>query len=227
MTSARAVDAVLFDLYDTLVRPDSAALEAGRLALAQRAGVDVGRLKLEWQRTFPARSLGTLGSMEEQLAHMLTACELAHDEAVIRELAELEYATWRDSVRPFADSVPALIRLRASGFRLGIVSNCSCQAGAVIDSLGLRALVDEAVLSFEVGVMKPDAAMFRLAVERLGVPPERALLVDDLVENLDAARVVGLRTVLIERYEAAGERPTDHPRLTSLDQLDGLLAADL
>jgi putative hydrolase of the HAD superfamily len=225
MTSARAVDAVLFDLYDTLVRPDSAALDAGRLALAQRAGVDVGRLRLEWQRTFPARSLGTLGSMEEQLAHMLAACDLAPGAAAIRELAELEYATWRDSVRPFPDTWPVLERLRGAGYRLGILSNCSCQAGAVIDSLGLRSLVDVAILSFEVGVMKPDAAMFRLAAARLGVAPGRALLVDDLVENLDAASAVGLRTALIERYEGAGEQPSDHPRLASLDQLVRVLDA--
>jgi putative hydrolase of the HAD superfamily len=227
MPSNRPIDAVLFDLYDTLARPDGAMLDAGRLRLAERAGVEVVRLRKEWQRTYLARSLGTLGGMEDELRDMLTACDLTPTVAVLAELAALEYATWRDSVRLFEDSLPALEWLRRDGYRLGIVSNCSCQAGAVVDPLGLREAVDTMVLSCEVGLMKPDPAIYTLAMERLGTTPERTLLVDDLPENLDAARSIGMKTALIVRYDPALEATSDHPVLPSLYRLGTLFDSPL
>jgi FMN phosphatase YigB (HAD superfamily) len=51
------------------------------------------------------------------------------------------------------------------------------------------------------------------------------LLVDDLAENLDAARALGMRTALIARYDPAIMAGGDHPVLTSLDQLAAVLDA--
>jgi hypothetical protein len=47
--------------------------------------------------------------MEEQLMHMLTACELSPSQAAVKDLAELEYVTWRESVRLFPDSLPTFL----------------------------------------------------------------------------------------------------------------------
>jgi putative hydrolase of the HAD superfamily len=215
------VAAVLFDLYDTLVRPDLPTLDAGRVALAARAGVAPEALREQWRRTGEARTLGRFGGMEAELAEMLSACGVRASASFLRELAELEYETWRRGVRLYEDSLPCLRRLRRQGRRLAIVSNCSCQAGAIVRSLGLDRAVDAVVLSCDVGVRKPDPAILRIALERVRTPPARALLVDDQPGNLDAARALGLRTALITRDGQQRAAP-DHPRITSLRELEAL-----
>jgi putative hydrolase of the HAD superfamily len=67
------------------------------------------------------------------------------------------------------------------------------------------------ILSFEVGAMKPDPAIYREALARLGDPrPERSVFVDDQVPYCDGAAALGLQTFLILRQEEAAEgRPLD------------------
>ena len=55
---------------------------------------------------------------------------------------------------------------------------------------------DAAVFSNEEGLKKPDLAAFRLALERMGLPPEAVLFVDDNEANIEAARALGLKTHL-------------------------------
>lgn len=55
------------------------------------------------------------------------------------------------------------------------------------------------VVSCDVGVRKPDPAIYELALERLGsVPPERAVFLDDMEGNLAGARDIGMHTVLVD-----------------------------
>jgi len=60
---------------------------------------------------------------------------------------------------------------------------------------GLDPFVDVLVVSGEIGISKPDPRIFELAVQRLGVPPGRAVFVDDFLKNVDAARAAGLVAV--------------------------------
>ena len=99
-------------------------------------------------------------------------------------------------------------------------------------TLALDRLVDTVVLSCEVGWLKPEPAILEAALERLGVPPEKALLVDDLPSNLDAAASLGLQTVLMARPGGRsvpprdGTAPTDgggHTRVEGLAELWTLL----
>ena len=60
----------------------------------------------------------------------------------------------------------------------------------------LEELFDAWVISSEVGLRKPDPAIYELAAERLGLPPEACVYVDDLPGNLKPARALGMATVL-------------------------------
>ena len=55
---------------------------------------------------------------------------------------------------------------------------------------------DGMVTSFEARVMKPDAAIFRYTVDKLGIRPEETLFIDDSQANLDAASALGFATAL-------------------------------
>src|SRR5437764_11502482 len=173
------ITAVLFDFYDTLAYLDPAVIEAGRRELARRAGVAVDDFAPLWRENRAARMLGTAGDLTTQLRDMLGSIVAAPEPAVLAELVELEERSWRRAVRLYPDSKPTLRELRRRGFKLGILSNCSCQAGAVIRSLGLPKLVDAVVLSFEVGLAKPDPAIYRKACAALEVAPTACAFVAD------------------------------------------------
>jgi HAD superfamily hydrolase (TIGR01509 family) len=92
--------------------------------------------------------------------------------------------------------------LRASGYRLGVISN-SIQPGRFMDASLVRyGLFDHfaaRIYSSEAGVPKPHPAIFREALAALGVPPERAAHVGDrLVADVAGAQGVGMRGILIE-----------------------------
>ncbi len=63
------------------------------------------------------------------------------------------------------------------------------------ERLGIHELFDAVVCSAEVGMAKPDPAIYRLAAERLGLPPEACVFVDDSEANVRAAEQVGMRGI--------------------------------
>jgi putative hydrolase of the HAD superfamily len=101
--------------------------------------------------------------------------------------------------------LPTLRELRDRGVATAIVSNCSYEAGAVVQELGLDAEVDLLILSCLVGLAKPDPAIFQLTLDRLGTTADDALFVDDRLENIDSARELGLSTLLIARPDGTGD----------------------
>jgi putative hydrolase of the HAD superfamily len=216
------IAAVLFDLYGTLVWPDWELINAGRAALAALAGTEPAALAEQWRRTHPARMRGAHRGLRGDLQCMLAACGLAPTDARLRTLAEHELRTWSRGVHLYPDAIPTLQRLRRSGMRTALVSNASAEAAAAVKSLGLNREVDAALLSCEVGLLKPDPRFLMLALARLGVAPGRGLLVDDVADNLDAARSLGLRTLLVHRHGTPPE-PASHPRAANLGALWSLL----
>lgn len=98
-----------------------------------------------------------------------------------------------DSRRPLVERVR---QLRTDGYRTGIITNNVAEFGE-----GWRGLipVDElfefVVDSSSVGVRKPDPAIFTIALEQLGLPPEQTVFLDDYRANVDAARTLGLNAI--------------------------------
>jgi putative hydrolase of the HAD superfamily len=80
--------------------------------------------------------------------------------------------------------------------RTAIVTNGWSHARAELGDQGLDRLVDELVISAEVGLAKPDPAIFELALERLGVAGHEAVLVDDTEEHCAAASELDIHAVL-------------------------------
>ncbi len=213
------IDAVLLDLYETLVWPDWAVLQAGRDALAAQAGVEVLAMRDQWRLTHGERMRGGFGGLDGDLGAMLSACGTAPTSALLQKLADLEETNWAHGVRLYEDTLPQLAQLRQRGIRLAIVSNASREAGAAVGALGLDRAVDAVVLSCDVGVLKPDPTLFRLTLERLDVAPRRALVVDDVTANLEAAARLGMRTVLIARAGDLIPKPGSHPVVGRLEDV--------
>jgi putative hydrolase of the HAD superfamily len=105
--------------------------------------------------------------------------------------------------RAYPEVPGVLARLRAGGARLAVVSNWDVSLHDVLERTGLRPLVDAVVISAELGVAKPDPAIFRAALDRLGAPADGAVHVGDSLEHdVAGARAAGLEAVLVARNGA-------------------------
>ena len=96
--------------------------------------------------------------------------------------------------------VAATRRLRARGLRTALVTNNAREFSAGWRSLiPIAELFDAVIDSSEVGVRKPDPAIFSLALRELGgIAPEHAVFLDDFPGNVAAARRLGMHGVLVE-----------------------------
>jgi putative hydrolase of the HAD superfamily len=103
---------------------------------------------------------------------------------------------WRAAQEPIAENVDLIRRLRPP-YRLSILSNADLTLRARLrDELRLEDCFDDVVSSAEVGLAKPDPAIYALACWRLALPPSACVFVDDHEPNVRAAEAGGLRGIL-------------------------------
>lgn len=127
-------------------------------------------------------------------------------EALYRRL--IDPAEWT----PYPDTEAVLKGVSGKGIKVGVLSNIAFDIRPAFTARGLQEHVDAFVLSFEEGAIKPDPLIFTVLLDRLGVPPENALMVGDSEEADGGARALGCRFALVDPLPTA-QRP------------DGLLTA--
>jgi HAD superfamily hydrolase (TIGR01549 family) len=117
----------------------------------------------------------------------------------------------------YEDALPTLDAVRSRGLKVGLLSNTSRDLDVFVAHHGLR--VDAVLTSHAHGKTKPHETIFRALLERLGVAPPEAVMVGDTVEDdIEGARAVGMRAILLdrdERYPGVVERLTDLRGLTA------------
>jgi epoxide hydrolase-like predicted phosphatase len=89
--------------------------------------------------------------------------------------------------------IAAVKAVRDAGIGTGLISN---SWGTGIYERAPMEIFDATVISGDVGLHKPQPEIYRLGSERIGVPPERCVFVDDLRENIEGAEAVGMAGVL-------------------------------
>jgi putative hydrolase of the HAD superfamily len=97
-------------------------------------------------------------------------------------------------IEPDETMVEAVKKARLAGIRTGLLSN-SMGTGRY-DRDAFPELFDGVVISGEVGLHKPQPEIFKLGCERIGLPPQECVFVDDLRENCDGAEAVGMTAIL-------------------------------
>jgi putative hydrolase of the HAD superfamily len=165
------------------------------------------------------------GSDRGRLDELRDRCATAMMEAL--EVPGLDHRTARRAMlgalefRPFPDALAALAALRERGHDTVIVSNWDCSLPDWLEPTGLLELVTGVVTSADAGAAKPDAAIFRRALELAGVDGPGAVHVGDSLDNdVEGARAVGIRPILVQRD---GDPPTGVEAVRSLTELPALL----
>lgn len=203
------IDGVLFDFHSTLVDQGSgedwlgaAWRYTGRLddPIATLGPEEVSGLvrTLEglWEsvREADPENRRDLDPVAHRAAYDAVVARIA---AVDTELAAALYATMQSPWLAYEQAIPVLRELRAHGIRTALVSNVGVDIRAALDRAGLTELFDAVILSFEAGVVKPDAAIFAEALRLIDVPADRALMVGDSWRDDAGAAGIGIRTLIL------------------------------
>lgn len=121
---------------------------------------------------------------------------------LLGDLEEELFARFSDAAtfRLFPGVDELLERARRAGMRLAVVSNWSERLGDLLEDLGLARRFDAVLASATERLEKPDPALFRRAVDRLGVPAGDAVHAGDRLDlDVAGALAAGLRAVLVDR----------------------------
>jgi putative hydrolase of the HAD superfamily len=193
---------VLFDLFNTLTAGNDAGRAETTYAMGVELGVDPQKFVWEFARAWPDRMSGRLGDMPTQCRVIARRVGGDPTDAQCEAAAELRYAFGRRSITPEASTLALLDTLRTDGLRLGVISNCTVDSSRAFAVSDLVARVDAAVLSCDVGLVKPEAAIYGLAARRLGVPPGECVFVGDGADReLPGAAAVGMRVIQTRQYD--------------------------
>jgi putative hydrolase of the HAD superfamily len=179
---------VVFDYGNVISAPQSAV---HRAAIEACAGIDPARL---WERYWGCRE-----DYDRGIATAAQFWSAVTDRALLtHEVAALtaeDAASWSTLSLP---ALAAIEALAARGQRLALLSNAPVEVARHIETLPVLAQFSPRLFSCDVGLTKPDPAIFALLLARLGSPPSEVTFLDDRSENVAAATASGLRARLVD-----------------------------
>ncbi len=201
--------AVLFDRDETLAYTDPAVYREAALWLAGQYGLD-------------ARSAGQTmaGLWQEQSDAWWHLRTEAHEDDFWKEYgaeltrrlglseadtdAVMKTYPYERFMKPVSNAREVLSDLRARGLKIGVLSNTLPSIHRTLEAVGLADLVDVALATCTLGVHKPEATAFTLAAQAMQLAPGQILFIDDRLENVEAARAVGMQAAQID---LSGQNP--------------------
>ena len=226
MTST--TQAVFFDVDFTLIYPGPAFQGEGYRTFCERHGMDVDPAR------FPAAVISASHILDREqdavynpqifidyTAHIIR-CMGGSGEAVEPCAAEI-YEEWALCQHFLLyDDVPAALQALANAdILIGLISNSHRCLESFQEHFELDGLIDVAVSSSQHGYMKPHRSIFEAALKLAGVSAAEAMMVgDSLTQDIDGARGVGMRGVLVRRSGTGDSTlQTDVPVIRSLTEL--------
>ena len=189
------IKAIYFDIGGVLVRTED---KTPRTRLAARLGV-----------TFESLEETVFGGDHGRKAQLgeITAEELW---AYVCQQVQWPFDRWRDLEAEFfaGDRLDSelvdYIRSLHAHYKIGAISNALSDVRTVIlNKWHMADAFDVLVISAEEGVMKPDARIFQVSLNALGVQPAEAVFVDDNLHNVEGAQAVGMKAIQFTSPEQA------------------------
>ena len=223
--TARALDAITFDFWDTLVRADTSATRVQRrIAIARvlsshghhhdDSAIDAA-FDEAWNRFDASWARGEQFT-GEHAAHTVLEV-LGHDDGPVRDGVVEAYLEAPRSMRlRLTDNlVPTIVALKDAGLRIGIVCDVGLTPSGVLRHYladhGVLELFDHWSFSDEVGTYKPDPAIFQHALEGLGgIEPGRAAHIGDL-RRTDVAGALGMGMLALRYRGVTDDDPSHGP----------------
>jgi HAD superfamily hydrolase (TIGR01549 family) len=230
MPPATPITTILFDLDDTLFDHAGTARAALAATAARRPtlqGVPVEALYQHYsellEEVHPLVMTGRISYLEarqQRFARLLAPYEPTPTAAEVAQLAEQHYGHYQQLRRPIAGGL-ALLQALKPAYKVGIVTNNrTAEQQEKLRYLGMSHLVDALITSDDVGVLKPDPAIYAQALQRLGAEAAETVMVgDNWQADVVGALAVGIRPVWLNRLGVARLLP-EVAELASLEPLE-------
>ena len=192
------IDTVFFDLFYTLIMP--------AYPDSNREYEMLGISESEWEsyaeddELFRRRALGRERDPQRIIEAIVEKMSVSVDESVIREIAGRREERMKKAIINVDPVIlDELTILKNQGFRLCLVTNADVIDVMHWEASPLRPLFEHAVISCEVGHMKPKREIYRIACDTMQVKPENSIFVGDGgSDELRGAREAGMKTILTE-----------------------------
>lgn len=231
------VRAALFDLDDTLFDHRHCAREALAVVRASHeplSGIDASALEALHAGILEVLHLEVLaGRMDldaarvERFARLVREAGGEPDTDLATSMAAMYRQGYIDARRQVAGAEALLAALRPHARIVVVSNNLLNEQRAKIHHCGLEPLVDVLVVSEEVGISKPDPAIFTEALARAGCRAEEAVMVGDSWRNdVEGARAAGIRPVWFNPDRVPAPDPSVQV-ITALEPVPEVVAAIL
>ena len=189
-----SIKAVFFDLGGVIVRTE---FQAPRQQLADRLGMDYEDLDrvVFGSETSSRASIGEI-SVDEHWAFVIQRLKRPAS-----ELAAIREAFFAGDI--VDRTLVEYIRSLRGKYKTGLISNAWSDLRDFIIREKFDDAFDKLIISAEVGAMKPEAKIYKIALEQLGVKPKEAVFVDDFYENIEGCEKVGMNGIHFKDPETA------------------------
>lgn len=218
------IDACVFDAYGTLFDVNSAV--AG---LCDRVGPRHAELSLQWRtRQLEYTWLRSLMKSHVDFWQLTADALWVSLRQIGREEADLHSALMQAylELTPFNEVAGVLKLLQRANIPCAILSNGSpAMIDSAITNAGIESLIDRSLSVESVGVYKPDSRVYQLAVDELGVEPQRIAFMSSNAWDASGAAHFGFNVAWVNRYAQPSELLPGVPAamLSDLSELPELL----
>ena len=187
------IRAVIFDMFETLITHYETPLYFGR-EVAADLGIEDAALRPLWDGTETERTIGAM-TIDEVVRRIMeeNGC---YSEELLQKVLQKRVDTKVDCFRHLKEGlIPMLEELKARGVKIAVLSNCYYEEARVIRESRLAPFFDVFCLSCELGMKKPDPAIFKVCLDELRLPAQECLYVGDGGDReLEVAGSLGMQT---------------------------------
>ena len=190
--------AVIFDLFGTLVHSFTRR-EYDQVNAQMAAAVSVPYPEF-WQlmgETYQDSCLGRYSAYEDLVSDVCCRADVQTDTAQITQAANFHYEFIANAIVPEPEVLEALDKLKKTGYRLGLISDCGPSVPLLFPQSPLARFIDVPVFSCEERIKKPSSAIYHRTCQRLQIEPHECIYVGDgSSQELTGAAAIGMQPVL-------------------------------
>ncbi len=188
MTKSK-IKAVIFDLGGVVVkwRDEIAFRKAAKIA-----GVPFSKLRKYSYPEIPRIWKGQI-TEKEFWRHVLKKCGVEKNN-ILQKVDDIWSEEYRKKNRLNKEVIKIIMKLRGK-YRLGVISNLVLLHDVVNRKRNYYKYLQHEVLSYKVGLIKPDPRIYRLAAKKVGCIPQECVFIDDKSVNVAGARRAGMNAI--------------------------------
>ena len=193
---SKKIQAVIFDLYNTLIYTKNQTYPYPRLF--NELYLKPNDLR-KARRIALTEEFNSLSELVEKIKPNARIDVKPYEDDLAREL---------DSIKLYSETKKVLKKLKKRGFKMGLISNLASPYKRPFFDLGLDEYIDNTLFSCEVGLKKPNLKLYGRILNRMHLEPKQALMVGDNYHcDVLPPKNIGMKAILLDRFNQHDIKP--------------------